>query len=107
MMRGRLARARGYGHPLRLASRQLGRECALAPADLQVVEELRSARSRVGDFVAGQLQHEGDVVGRVEERQQVVELEDETDLFQSQAPQIVPQPLPVVDDVTVEAHAPA
>jgi hypothetical protein len=50
------------------------------------------------------VENERHIVGGIEERQQVVELEDEADLLQPHAAQIMPQPAVVVDDFAVEPH---
>ena len=54
--------------------------------------------------MASQLQDDGNVVGCVEEGQQIVGLEDEPDLIEPKSPQIVPQPLLIIDEFTLQAH---
>ena len=82
----------GDGDALRLAAGKLRRHGVLAVADLEIVEQLDGPLSRVGGIDAGQMQHERDIVGGIEERQQVVELEDEPDLFEPQPAQVAAQP---------------
>ena len=53
---------------------------------------------------AGEMEHQGDIVGRIQKRQEIVGLEDEADLFQAHAAQIAPQPAVVVDHLAVEPH---
>jgi hypothetical protein len=43
----------------------------------------------------------------VEERKQIVELEDEADLLEAEPAQIRPEPVTVVNEVAVQAYAPA
>jgi hypothetical protein len=73
-------------------------------SNLQVIEQLNCAPDGLVPRHAGEMEHEGDIVGRIEKRQKIVELEDETDLFQAHAAQIMPQPTIIVDDLTVESH---
>lgn len=67
---------------LRLAARELGWHGVLAMADLEVLKEVDRAPRRVVLGTARQVKHQRDIVGTVEERQQVVELKDEADLLQ-------------------------
>ena len=97
----------GDRHALGLAAGQLGGKGVLAMADLEIVQQLDSPACVPRRLVPRQLQHHRHVVGGVEERQQVVELEDEADLLQPQPAQIAPQPAAVVDQLAVQAHASA
>ena len=89
----------GDGHALRLAARQQRRHGAGAVADLQIVQQFLRAGLRLCPALARQMQHQRDVVGGIEERQQVVGLEDEADLVEPQAAQVAAQPVAVEDRV--------
>jgi len=78
MMRDRLASARD-GHPLRFAARKLCRHRPLAMADFEIVEERVGALAGGRPGGASELQDLDQVFGRVEERQQVRSLEDESE----------------------------
>ena len=79
----------------------------LAAPDFEIVEEVDSPLSRIGWLVAGELQHERDVVGGIQKWKQVVELEDEPDLLQPQPAKIVAEPFAIEDDLAIQAHASA
>lgn len=68
-------------HPLRLAAGQLGRKGVPAMTNFQVVKQLNSAAAGLLGRKAGQMQHHRDILGAGQERQQVVILKDEADLF--------------------------
>jgi hypothetical protein len=89
---------------LRLPAGQLGRHCIPPASDLQVVEEFDGPRPGSSRAQARQLHDLHNVLGRVEERQEIVGLEDEPDLFKPQPPQIAAQPALIVDGFAVEAH---
>ena len=67
-------------------------------ADLEIVQQFERPLARHGTVRPGQLQDDGDIVCCVEERQQVVELEDEADLVESELAQIAPAPPALLND---------
>ena len=67
-------------------------------SDLQVVQQLCRPVARGVGVCPCKLQHERDIFGRVEERDQVVELEDEADLVEPQPAQVGAQPPATVED---------
>jgi len=87
---GPIGERAGNRHPLGLAARQNGRERVPAVADFQIVQKLDRSPSRFRGIRPGQVERDGDVVGAVEERQEIVELKDEADLVQEQSAQIRP-----------------
>jgi hypothetical protein len=73
----------GDGHALLLAARELGRAVAEAVGQADLLDEfVEPLRVRLA---AGQLERQGDVLGRGEHREQVEELEDEADVVAPQA----------------------
>jgi hypothetical protein len=50
--------------------------------DLEIIQKIDRADSRFLGFDSGQLQHQRDIVGRIKEGDEIVELENEADLVQ-------------------------
>ena len=71
-------------HTLRLAAGEVGWHGVFAMADLQVLKQIDRAPLCLALRTARQVKDQRDIVGAVKERQQVVELEDEANLLQSQ-----------------------
>src|SRR5260370_34813303 len=76
-------------------------------SDVEIVEKLDGTGACCCRGKSGQIEYDGNVVGAVEERKQIVELKDEADLFEAEAAQIRPEPVTVVNEVAVQAYTPA
>ena len=76
----------GDRDPLLLAAGELGRAVVEPVAEADRVDQLVEAL-RIG-VAAGELERQQDVLPRVEDRQQVEELEDEADLVAAQLGQL-------------------
>lgn len=63
-----------YRHPLRLADGQVGRQRSGTVAHVEIVEQFTRAPSRRRTRDTGKIEDEGNIVRRIEKRQQVVEL---------------------------------
>jgi len=85
----------------------MSRHCVLAMTHLQIVEEIDRAVARAGGINTCQLQCDGDIVGRVQEWQQIMRLENESNLFETQSAQVVAQPVAIPrDQFAVDFHRP-
>ena len=73
---------------LGFAAGELRRHRVLAVSDLEIVEQFDGARARRRGAKSGKMEHHGDIVGGVEERQQIGVLKDEADLVEPQPAQI-------------------
>ena len=95
----------GNGDALRLTARQLGRHSAPAVPDLEIVEQFDRAGSGRHSIGTRQLKNERHIVRRIEERDQIVELEEEADLVESQLPEIWPQSETILQHrLSIEFH---
>ena len=97
----------GDGHALRLTAGQASRVSVPVVGDAQIVEQLHGPAPRRLGSPAGEVQHDQDVLQAGQERDQVVELEDEADLVQPQPAQVALQPAVVVDHLVIQADAAA
>src|SRR5207245_9681586 len=75
--------------------------------DFERIERSDGAGTRRDGAKSGELQHDGDIVGGIEEWQQIGILKDEADLLEPEPPQIGREPAVVIDDLAVEREAPA
>ena len=70
---------------LRLAAGELARHRVLTTLDAEIGQQLERAFLRLRGTHPGEYPRYRDILPRIEERQQIVRLEDEADLFQPQA----------------------
>ncbi len=85
-------------YPLRLAARKLRRHSVFPVPNFEIIQQIDRVLARCRRAVPGQLQDDRDIVGCVEERQEVRILEDEADIIETESAQVGTQPMPIVDD---------
>ena len=92
----------GDRHPLRFAAGELGGHRQLAVPDIEIIQQRLRFRPGAARLYATQLHNLGHIFDAVQERQKIVRLENETDLFEPQTPEVTAQPALIVDDLSIQ-----
>ena len=94
----------GNRNALRLAARELRRECVLSMPNLQVLQQFDSSLLCFRWWISSEIEHDCYIVQTTQERQQIVKLKNKTDFLKPQTPQIGTQPTLIVDNFAVKTH---
>ena len=97
----------GNRHTLSFAARELCGHGMLAVTNLQIIKKLDGPCPGRGGIEPGKLKHDGNIVGAIEKREQIIGLKYEPDLLKAEPPHIGFEPVIRVNKLTVQRNAPA